>query len=327
MAVTSRRWMPRGGPRGARRRRRVAQPVVRRRRRRLALGFDAARDGRAPADAHSVHGRHGRHLRARQGRRQRRVRQDLLEAAQRRARRAMDLLVQQKPQIFDKSDEFGSGTGQYRVLDKEAYLNGLVANLVGGGLLRRSATPTTRNYERILVKNENGFSENFDVLASSGHMRRGGQLLRDLHAGELPGRPGRPAAGGQRLRLPVPGADRQDELQAAPLRTGLLHARLDGARRGPGLLRARRVPGPRPVPGAARDQPGAGAVRDLARRQRQGHRPAGSDLDRRTASTARGRRAAARTTPRTSTPCSSTRPARTRSAPTPGACCSVEVER
>ena len=48
---------------------------------------------------------------------------------------AMDRLVQQKPQIFDKTDESGTGTGQYKVLDKEAYLNGLVANLVAAKYL------------------------------------------------------------------------------------------------------------------------------------------------------------------------------------------------
>jgi hypothetical protein len=85
---------------------------------------------------------------------------------------AMDLLVQQKPQLFDKTDEAGAGTGQYRVLDKEGYLNGLVANLIAAGYCAER-DPDDAAYERILVKNENGFSENFDVLASSGHMRRG----------------------------------------------------------------------------------------------------------------------------------------------------------
>jgi hypothetical protein len=46
---------------------------------------------------------------------------------------AMDRLVQQKPQIFDKTDESGTGTGQYRVLDHEAYLN-------GSGHVRRNGT-------------------------------------------------------------------------------------------------------------------------------------------------------------------------------------------
>ena len=85
---------------------------------------------------------------------------------------AMDLLVQQQPQLFDKTAEAGAGSGQYRVLDKEGYLKGLVANLIAAGYCAER-DPDDGAYERILVKNENGFSENFDVLASTGHMRRG----------------------------------------------------------------------------------------------------------------------------------------------------------
>ena len=96
---------------------------------------------------------------------------------------AMDLLVQQKPQVFDKSDEFGAG--QYRVLDKEAYLNGLVGNLVAAGYCAQR-DPDDSNYERILVKNENGFSENFDVLASTGHVRRGGSYFETCSPASFP---------------------------------------------------------------------------------------------------------------------------------------------
>jgi len=46
----------------------------------------------------------------------------------------MDLLIQQKPQIFDLNDEYAPGTRAYKVLDKEAYLEGLVANLRATGL-------------------------------------------------------------------------------------------------------------------------------------------------------------------------------------------------
>src|SRR5262245_4300646 len=38
---------------------------------------------------------------------------------------AIDQLVQQSPQVFDKSSESGAGTGQFRVLDREGYLRGL----------------------------------------------------------------------------------------------------------------------------------------------------------------------------------------------------------
>ncbi len=88
---------------------------------------------------------------------------------------AMDQLVQQKPGIFDKTDEAGVGTRQYKVLDKEAYLNGLVANLTAAGFCAQR-DPDDYTYERVQVKNENGFSETFDVLTSAGFMRNNGYL-------------------------------------------------------------------------------------------------------------------------------------------------------
>ena len=46
----------------------------------------------------------------------------------------MDLLIQQKPQIFDLNDEYAPGTRAYKVLDHEAYMEGIVANLRAPGL-------------------------------------------------------------------------------------------------------------------------------------------------------------------------------------------------
>jgi hypothetical protein len=86
---------------------------------------------------------------------------------------AMDTLVQTKPQIFDKAQEAGTGTGQYLVLDREAYLNGIVSNLIAAGFCAQR-DPDDADYERIQVKNENGFSENFDVLTGGGYVRRSG---------------------------------------------------------------------------------------------------------------------------------------------------------
>ena len=231
---------------------------------------------------------------------------------------AIDMVVQQQPQIFDKTEEAGIGTGQYRVLDKEAYLNAVVSNLLAAGYCSER-DPDDGTYERILIKNENGFSENFDILTQERQPAEERHLLRDLHARQLPGRPRRPACAGQRLRLAVPAADQPDVLQAAPLRAGLLHARLDGDRRtGRRLLRRR--------PGSPTAATSARCARPTAR---SGYpaRPGSSARPRTpggrvrpgpsTASTAPVRKAAARTTPRTSTTCSSTSPARTRSAPTP----------
>lgn len=118
---------------------------------------------------------------------------------------AMDQLVKQKPGIFDKTDEAGAGTGQFRVLDKEAYLNGLVANLTAAGFCAQR-DPDDYTYERIQVKNENGFSETFDVLTSAGFMRRAGSYLETctpaafpVDRGELP-----PAGSGCGAPYPPP---------------------------------------------------------------------------------------------------------------------------
>jgi hypothetical protein len=91
---------------------------------------------------------------------------------------ALDTLVQTKPQIFDKTQEAGAGTGQYLVVDKEAYLDGIVSNLIAAGFCAQR-DPDDPNYERIQVKNENGFSETYDVLTSTGYMRRNGNIYRE----------------------------------------------------------------------------------------------------------------------------------------------------
>jgi hypothetical protein len=88
---------------------------------------------------------------------------------------AQDAIVQQKPQIFDKSREVVPESGQYFVLDEEAYLDGLVSNLVAAGYCAQR-DPDDYAYERLQVKNENGFSESFDVLSSQGFVRRGGYI-------------------------------------------------------------------------------------------------------------------------------------------------------
>jgi hypothetical protein len=104
---------------------------------------------------------------------------------------AQDAIVQQKPQAFDKSQEVGAGTGSYLVLDKEVYLNGLVTNLVSAGYCAQR-DPDDYDYERILAKNENGFSESYDVLSGTGYIRRGGYLQTctpasfPVERGELP---------------------------------------------------------------------------------------------------------------------------------------------
>jgi hypothetical protein len=117
---------------------------------------------------------------------------------------AMDLLVQQSPDIFDKSRESGVNTGQYRVLDKEAYLRGLVANLIAAGYCAER-DPDDGAYERILVKNENGFSENFDVLAGSApFMQRGASYFETCTPANFPVDRGNLPAPGSGCGFPYP---------------------------------------------------------------------------------------------------------------------------
>jgi hypothetical protein len=90
---------------------------------------------------------------------------------------AMDRLIQQNPQIFDLTDEYAPGTRAYKVVDREAYMEGIVANLRAAGLCsERDADDAL--LETIRAKNASDFSEDFDVLLSSGHMRRGTGMYR-----------------------------------------------------------------------------------------------------------------------------------------------------
>jgi hypothetical protein len=85
---------------------------------------------------------------------------------------AIELLIQQKPQIFDLADEFDAGTRAFKVLDKEGYMEGLVANLRAAGLCSER-DPDDAQQETIRVKDSAEFSEDYDLLLSTGHMRRG----------------------------------------------------------------------------------------------------------------------------------------------------------
>ena len=118
---------------------------------------------------------------------------------------AIDTVVQQQPQIFDKTEEAGIGTGQYRVLDKEAYLNAVVSNLLAAGYCSER-DPDDGAYERILIKNENGFSENFDILTQDGNLRKNGIYFETCTPANFPvaraacPRPAAAAAGRTRRR-------------------------------------------------------------------------------------------------------------------------------
>jgi len=91
---------------------------------------------------------------------------------------ALDNLIATKPAVFDLNDEYAPGTKAYRVLDKEAYMNGIVAYVRARGQCAER-DPDDGQQETIRVKSENDFSENYDTLLASGHMRRGGGAYRE----------------------------------------------------------------------------------------------------------------------------------------------------
>ena len=87
---------------------------------------------------------------------------------------AIDRLVRERPELFNTQEEAGEGTGQYRVLDREGYLEGVVANLRAAGLCAERAL----DRERVVAKSTNAFSEEWDVLTASGFIRRGSYSYR-----------------------------------------------------------------------------------------------------------------------------------------------------
>src|SRR5207247_9233451 len=87
---------------------------------------------------------------------------------------AIDLLAAQKPEIFDLTNQISAGS--YRVLDADAYYEGVVHNLQAAGFCA--------NYDlsQIQVKNSNEFSEQYDILLSTMHVRRGAGSYRSTCA-------------------------------------------------------------------------------------------------------------------------------------------------
>ena len=87
---------------------------------------------------------------------------------------AIDRLLRDRPELFNQQEESVAGTGQYRVLDKEAYVDGVIANLRAAGLCAGRSI----DLERVQVKSTNAFSEDFDIWSSRGFIRRGGFAYR-----------------------------------------------------------------------------------------------------------------------------------------------------
>jgi hypothetical protein len=84
---------------------------------------------------------------------------------------AINKLAAESPLIFNFNRT--AGPGQYEVVSPEAYFQGVVRNLQGAGLCA--------NYDgkEIQVKNSNDFSEQYDILVSTGTVRRGDGSYRN----------------------------------------------------------------------------------------------------------------------------------------------------
>jgi hypothetical protein len=85
---------------------------------------------------------------------------------------ALDRLVKERPGIFDLSNEAYAGTKTYKVLNRDAYMDGLVATLVAAGLCAERDVDDAEQ-QMIRVKDSNEFSEDFDVLLKDNYIRRG----------------------------------------------------------------------------------------------------------------------------------------------------------
>ncbi len=85
---------------------------------------------------------------------------------------AMEQLIEKQPQIFNLTDEKAPGTRAFRVLDRNAYLKGLVTNIQTAGLCAE-LDPYAPTQDILWVKDSPDFSEEYRVMLSDGFMRRG----------------------------------------------------------------------------------------------------------------------------------------------------------
>jgi hypothetical protein len=89
---------------------------------------------------------------------------------------AIDLVVQEKPQLLDLTAEERPSAGTYRVKDVEGFLDAMVTNIRRqGACAERDAD--TLNYTRVLVKDSNDFSEGFILVSDRGYIQRGPDAL------------------------------------------------------------------------------------------------------------------------------------------------------
>jgi hypothetical protein len=87
-----------------------------------------------------------------------------------RVNKAINLLVEQQPEIFDLNNKVCEDCYYVRNVDK--YTAGVIRNLNAKGLCAQN------DGEEMAVKESNSYNEQFDILLSSGHIRRGGGSYR-----------------------------------------------------------------------------------------------------------------------------------------------------
>jgi hypothetical protein len=83
---------------------------------------------------------------------------------------AINLLGEQRPELFNMNDT--AGAGQWRVLDTERFIAGVIANLQAKDYCAGF------DLQNVQVKNSNSFSEDYDILLADGHVRRGASTYR-----------------------------------------------------------------------------------------------------------------------------------------------------
>lgn len=80
---------------------------------------------------------------------------------------AIDKLVEQQPQLFDTNNP--TGTGGFLIYNIDAFYAGVIANLQAQGLCGQVDAAK----ERISVKENNSYSENYDIVTSQNRIWRG----------------------------------------------------------------------------------------------------------------------------------------------------------
>lgn len=79
---------------------------------------------------------------------------------------AQDKLVRERPDIFNLNDS--NAGGAYKVVKADDYLNGVTKNLQAAGFCAARSV-----FDTIQIKNSDDFSEEYDILVSTGYMHRG----------------------------------------------------------------------------------------------------------------------------------------------------------